>query len=358
MRVSHIFSAMLCTLAALLLGSCAEKRTDRVVHLVVSNENDYDVRNVVSGLSVQSVMDSLHATDASAILLTDAQGQPVQTQLFDNGEQRLLLFECSVLANGESTYTLSTTTAASDAVACPAADPLPIAAELRRLQGIHAEADSARASLATALYNWEINERQHRLDSLMLSLDVSLLGGRLYPYPASSPRNPWSYRHLDVLAEGPLMCAYQLHYDTLRVAGDTLVEHRTLMMQHGSHITIVRDQMENVARHDTLLQLDQLAVTLPRHSSDSLVVREDLGYLALERLDSTAIGLFVPDATQALHLAESRQVAFLLPFAADTTFTYYVATSAPDSAVLTLPKALQELQQMHDAPLRVRIVVH
>ena len=332
------------------------QQSARSVQLVVSNSSLHTLHGVVSGLSLQSVMDSLQTNDASSIAMLDEQGKPVTTQIFDNGQQKLLLFECSVLAEGESTYTLSASTTAS---ASTDSHTLPIAHELRRLQQIRTQADTARAHLATAIYNWEINERTLVVDSLMRLLDVTLLGGRLYPYPASAPRNPWNYRQFSTLAEGPLMCVYQLHYDTLRIAGDTLVEHRTLVMQRGSHLTIVRDLLENAGHQDSLQQLDQLAIALPCLQSDSLVVDQALSNLAIEHRDSTATGLFVPSQTQSLRMADSRQAAFLLPFTPDSILTYYVAHDLSSSSTpLTLPNLQQELMQTHDAPLNVRIVVH
>lgn len=356
MKKQHSLYSILWGLAFLLLSSCMNQQSERSVQLVVSNTSLHDLHGVVSGLSLQSVMDSLLVDEANSIAVLDEQGKPVMTQIFDNGQQKLLLFECSVLAEGESTYTLSASARVS---ASTDSNTLPIAHELRRLQQIRTQADTVRAHLATALYNWEINECTREADSLMRLLDVTLLGGRLYPYPASAPRNPWNYSQFSILAEGPLMCAYQLHYDTLRLAGDTLVEHRTLVMQRGSHLTIVRDLLENAGHQDTLQQLNQLAIALPCQLSDSLVVDQVHSYLAIEHHDSIATGLFVPSQTQSLRMADSRQSAFLLPFLPDSIMTYYVAHDLSSSSTpLTLPDLQQELMQMHDAPLNVRIVVH
>lgn len=353
MRKRYFHQLALCAFMLLCLASCIEKQTVRNVQLIISNSSNHDKQGVVNGISLQAVMDSLQVREASSIAILDEQGQPVTTQLFDNGQQKLLLFECSVLANGESAYTLSTKAANQQPL-----PPLPIAEQLRRLQQINIQADSARARLASAVYNWEINERTRQLDSILQLLDVSLLGGSLYPYPNSAPRNPWNYRKLDILSEGPLMCAYQLHYDTLRLAGDTLVEHRTLAMQRGSHITLVRDVMENAGHQDTLLLLNQLAIALPRQRTDSLIVRESLSYLILADADSGAKGLMVPGKSQSLTAADSRQVAFILPFTPDSVLTYFVANSAIPAEPLSLTDAQQELSQMQDAPLRARIVVH
>lgn len=309
------------------LTACQLQTRNRIVQLIVSNDNDYDVNGVVNGISLQTVMDSLLTQDASSIQALDEQGRPVLTQIFDNGEQLLLLFECSALAHGESTYTL-TANANQQSVTT---DILPIAAELRCQQDIQAQGDS-----------------------LVHLLDVSMLGGSLLPYPATTPRHPWNHVKLDVLAEGPLMCAYQLHYDTLYAVGDTLVEHRTLVMQRGSNLTIVRALLEEAAHLDTLRQLYQFAVTLPCQVSDSLIVDEAHDYLVIERNDTTALGLFVPDASQVYHQPDMRQEGFLLPFTPGKTLTWYVASGH----TLTLPSAQKQLLQMHDAPLSICIVVH
>ncbi len=353
MRKRYFHQLALCAFMLLCLASCIEKRSARNVQLIISNSSSHDKQGVVNGISLQAVLDSLQVSEASTIAILDEQGQPVTTQLFDNGQQKLLLFECSVLANGESTYTIST-----KADGYPQQPALPIAERLRSLQPIRIEADSARVLLASAVYNWEINERTRQLDSIMQLLDVSLLGGSLYPYPNSAPRNPWNYRKLDILSEGPLMCAYQLHYDTLRLAGDTLVEHRTLAMQRGSHMTLVRDVMENAGHLDSLLQLRQLAIALPRQRTDSLIVRESLSYLILADADTDARGLMVPGQVQSLSTADSRQAAFLLPFTPDSVLTYFVANSAAPTEPFSLADVQQELSQMQDAPLSVRIVVH
>lgn len=323
--------------AAVCLSSCT-KQTTRTVRLVVCNSNIYDVNGVVTGVSAQAVMDSLHIQDAHSIALFDEQGEPVATQLFDNGEQLLLAFECSVIAQGETTYT----------VRAGHTGTLPLLPEASHMHQLFEE---------------------QTVDSLRPLLDVSLLGGLINPYPAlttapaspltysSAPRNPWDYTHYDILAEGTLLCAYELHYDTLFVDGDSLLEHRTLLLQKGTPLTIVRDRFENVGRRDTLLQLKQLTVALNSLSSDSLLFDERRSFLAIQRADSSATGISFPEAQSLTKLAAAGQTGFLIPYQPDSVITFFVANNSLKGDPQTFSKTLEELKKLQDPPLTTHIVI-
>lgn len=333
----------------LFLTSCTTQSYEREVRIVVGNSNAYDLDSVVQGVSLSAVLDSLRTQDYSLLTLVDEQGRQVRTQLFDNGEQRLLLFECSVLAQGESSYTLRQEAPLTD-------DQLAISTEISRGMALRRQLDELRQTIATA--RWDtVPMLQQQADSLTHLLDVSLLGGYAYLTPGASPRNPWQYRNLDILTEGPLMCAYQLTYDTLYIQSDTLVEHRTLAMQRGTDLTIVRQLMENAGHQDTLLQCSQLYAGLPCYSSDSLIVDESLSYLAIQHSDSTTTGIFAPQQAGSIRSLENRLAAFLLPMQPDSLLTYYSLRSSSAPSSLSLTKAQQELQRMHDAPLSVRLSV-
>lgn len=345
----------------LFLTSCTTQSYEREVRIVVSNSNAYDLDSVVQGVSLSAVLDSLRTQDHNMLTLFDEQGRQVCTQLFDNGVQQLLLFECSVLAQGESSYTLRQEAPLAE-------DKLAISAEISRGMALRRQLDELRQTIATA--RWDtVPMLQHQADSLTRLLDVSLLGGYAYPstdalprIPAysstgSQSRNPWQYRKLDILSEGPLMCAYQLTYDTLYIQSDTLIEHRTLAMQRGTDLTIVRHLLENAGHLDTLLQCSQLYAGLPCYSSDSLIVDESLSYLAIQHSDSTTTGIFAPQQTGSMRSIENRLAAFLLPMQPDSLLTYYTLRPSSAPSPLSLSKAQQELQRMHDAPLSVRLSV-
>lgn len=321
--------------AAVCLSSCTQQTT-RTVRLVVCNSNIYDVNGVVTGVSAQAVMDSLHIQDAHSIALFDEQGEPVATQLFDNGEQLLLAFECSVIAQGETTYTVREGLPTAGEV-------LPIANDMRR---------------------WV---KEQAVDSLRPLLDVMILGGSITPSANTSMPNPWDYKRFEVLAEGPLLCAYRLHYDTLLVNNDTLIEHRTLVMQQGTPLTIVRTCFENAGHQDTLMLFNQLAVKVPRYRTDLMTTYPQESFKIIEqRADSTVFGLRVNVPTPGVkeqHPAEEIPETFLdftgyyLPCQPDSTVTIFVASASQPGDSTAFNRIFGAMMRLPDPPLTTRIVV-
>lgn len=320
--------------AAVCLSSCT-KQTTRTVRLVVCNSNNYDVNGVVAGVSAQAVMDSLHIHDAQSIALFDEQGKPVVTQLFDNGEQLLLAFECSVLAQGEQAYTVQ--------VGHPVDSPLlPIAEEMNR---------------------WV---KEQAVDSLRPLLDIMTLGGSISPSANTSMPSPWDYKRFEVLAEGPLLCAYRLHYDTLLVNNDTLIEHRTLVMQQGTPLTIVRTYFENAGHQDTLLLFRQLAVKVPRRLADRMTTHPQESLKVVVRADSTVFGLRVQVPTLGVRNQQPAEEisenildfsGYYLPCQPDSTVTFFVASSSQPGDPSAFNRIFEALQRLPDPPLTTRIVV-
>lgn len=320
MRPLH---TLLWLLLILWLPSCTQQTT-RTVRLVVCNSNNYDVSGVVTGISVQAVLDSLHIKNTQTITLHDDQGNPVPTQLFDNGEQMLLLFECSVLAEGETAYTVQ--------------EGAPFTGQ--------------KLSIAQKMRQWFEEQKD---DSTRQLLDVTLLGGSISP--DASIRNPWNYQRSEVLSEGALLCGYRLHYDTLFINNDTLLEHRTLIMQKGTPLTIVITQFENAGRQDTLLLFHQLAVKVPCHTSDSLMFNTKQSYMAIQRPDNSALGLYALHSDEAEMITEPGHAGFHIPCHTDSTITLMVASPSMSDDTLSLSRTLAELQHLQDPALITRIVV-
>lgn len=331
-------------LSLLVAGACLSsctKQTTRTVHLVVCNSNSYDVSGVVTGVSAQTVMDSLRIKDAQSITLFDEQGKPVVTQLFDNGEQLLLLFECSVIAQGEQDYTVQSGRPVSNPSLHDGVPSLPVASQMRR---------------------WV---KEQETDSLRALLDITLLGGSITPSSDTSMPTPWDYKRFEVLAEGPLLCAYRLHYDTLLVNNDTLIEHRTLVMQQGTPLTIVRDCFENAGHQDTLLLFNQLDVKMPCSLTDSLVVRPQEAFMVIQRADSSALGLSVLTSDSGLGVQRPAEVipthlgysGFSLPCQPDSTVTIFVASTCQPGDTTAFNRIYETLQRLPDPPLTTRIVI-
>lgn len=341
----RIINAIILCFSVILFNACDKKTTTRSVQVIISNTTDQDAVNVVMGVSLQAAADSLEVSDSEPIIVLDDRGSQVATQVFDNGQQKLLLFECSVIANGECAYKLQTGTPLIGEV-------LSVANEIDRTKNIRMQIDSIRNDKN----NKSEESKAHLTDSLVHLLDATLLGGRV-SLP-STARAPWNYSQLNTISEGTLMCAYQLKYDTLYVAGDTLVENRTLVMQRGSCITIVRDLFENAGRHDTLIQSKSLNIGLPVAKGDSLVLKDSLSYLAIQHNDSVSTGICVPNQQQFLRLADNHLAAFQLSFLPDSILTYYVVSDkANGTSPLTLQRVESELQQLHNPGMTARIIV-
>ena len=86
-----------------MFSACQQKKGHNVT-IVVTNPTNRDIAGVIEGVPLKAVLDSLGVNEGTAIKLTDEMGKPVATQIFNNGQENVLLFECNTLANGESSY--------------------------------------------------------------------------------------------------------------------------------------------------------------------------------------------------------------------------------------------------------------
>lgn len=390
---------------SLLLCSCAQQQGERVVTLVVSNMTAHDAIGVVDGISLDAVCDSLGVKASTPLTVRDDHGNVVCTQRFNNGEQDLLLFESHTLANGESTYTVEaghpdTAFASAVMVKCypDRMDDLAwenesgiwraygpqlknadekaygydiwckntrqlvaderyrkylsgceLADSLRSL-GLYATADSALH--ATSL-------QENHGDGLdTYSVGPTLGGGTAALIDNGKIAYPWSYRKCEILAEGPLLAAFRLTYDTTCVAGDTLVERRTIVAQKGSRFNIVN------VRYDGLRQTLPVAVGIAFHGDpDSVRLSTEGRYICYsdpsDKRDSAEgrvlVGVYSPSlTTTSLELGHLLATSDYKP---GDTFTYYMGSGWSLGDCPSLDIMEEELRQMCDAPRTVRIEV-
>ena len=107
-------------MALAVLSACQQKKGHNVT-IVVTNPTDRDIAGVIEGVPLKAVLDSLGVNEGTAIKLTDEMGKPVATQIFNNGQEDLLLFECNTLANGESSYYVSVRKTSDPSISVPSA---------------------------------------------------------------------------------------------------------------------------------------------------------------------------------------------------------------------------------------------
>ena len=106
---------------ALAVFSACQQKNGHDVTIVVTNPTDRDIAGVIEGVPLKAVLDSLGVKEGTSIKLTDEMGKPVATQIFNNGNEDLLLFETNTLANGESSYFVSVRKASDPVLTVPSA---------------------------------------------------------------------------------------------------------------------------------------------------------------------------------------------------------------------------------------------
>lgn len=393
------------TTAALLLTACTQQQGERVVSLVVSNPTQLDAMGVVDGISLKAVCDSLGVEADTPLTLLDENGQVVCTQLFNNGQEDLLLFESHTLADGESSYTVKV--GAPDTTFAPSVfvkhyprrkDDLTWENEssIWRAYGPELKATDERAygydiwcknttRLVTEeryqkfFRGWEMADSLNALelhaqaDSTVramtfhenhgdgldaYSVGQTLGGGTAAIVADGRVAYPWSWRSHEILADGPLLAAFRLNYDTTYVAGDTLVEHRTIVTQKGTRFNIVSVSYEGLTRPQTI------TAGIAFHGEPDSVRLSTTGkYICYsdpsDRHESSEgrvlVGIYSPTLTQT-----SLELGHLMAYSQynpGDTFTYYMGSGWSRGDCPSLDAMEQELKQMSDAPRTVRIVV-
>lgn len=391
--------------AILLLTSCAQQQDERIVTLVVNNPTQHDAMGVVDGVSLSAVCDSLGVDHSTPLTVLDEHGHPVCTQIFNNGSENLLLFESHTLANGESSYIVrtgqpDTTFSSSVFVRCYPKRKDDLAWEnessIWRAYGPELKSSEEHAygydiwckntpRLVTDeryqkfFRGWEMADSLKAIgldaqaDSTVRAmtfhenhgdgLDAYSVGPTLGGGTAALLSNgriafPWSYRSYDILADGPLLAAFTMTYDTTYIAGDTIVEHRTIVAQKGTRFNIV-----NVS-YDGLRQELPIAAGIVFHGeADSARFSTSGHYICYsdpsDRRESSEgrvlVGVFSPTLQQtSLEMGHLLATSVYKP---GDTFTYYMGAGWSKGDCPSLDVMERELKAMNDAPRSVRIRV-
>lgn len=401
----RLFSISLLFCSTLLLNACNQQQGNRIVTLVVSNTTPHDAMGVVDGISLAAVCDSLGASSDAQLTVMDENGSPVCTQIFDNGQEKLLLFESSTLAYGESTYTVSV--GSPDTVFAPSVfvkqyprrkDDLAWENEssIWRAYGPELKETGERAfgydiwckntkRLVTEERYWKFFRGYELADSLhaldlhaqadstvhamtfhenhgdgldAYSVGPTLGGGTSALFPNSHIAFPWSYRSYQVLAEGPLLAAFTLTYDTTYVAGDSIVEHRTIVTQKGTRYNIINVQYEGLSQ-----DMPVVAGIVFHGEPDSVRLNTEMKYICYsdpsDKRDSAEgrvlVGLYSPSLTQTS--LEQGHLLAISEYKPGDTFTYYMGAGWSRGDCPTLDTMEAELKQMSEESRKVRIVV-
>ena len=403
--MKRIILPILCLTA---LTAC-QQRGQSHVFVIVSNNTQHDAMNVVDGVPLQALLDSLGAPADATIRLTDEQGQPVCTQIFDNGTEELLLFESCTLAGGESRYTATIASSQDAAVADSSAvyvglfpkrkDDLTwenessiwraygptLQASGERAFGYDIWCKSTKRSVTEERYykffrGYELADSLHALgldaaaDSTVHAMtfhidhgdgmDCYAVGPTLGGGTAAllSPEGgiiyPWAWRSHQILANGPLLAAFKLDYDTLLVGNDTVFEHRTIVTQKGTRFNII-----NVT-YDGLSSPHDIAVGIVYHDWPDSVRLDDKGrYIAYSDPSDqpgndpgrVLVGAYIPTLQRtALEQGHLLGIAHYTP---GDTFTYYMGSGWSKGDCPSLEQMCSELQQLSEAPRSTRIMV-
>lgn len=390
--------------------SACQKQTERQVTLVVSNDTDFDATGVIDGISLQAVLDSLKVPSGTPITLIDEYGKTVATQMFNVGEQTLLLFETNTLARGESSYYVKTATGQDTSVVTPAVfvkhypqrkDDLLWENEsaIWRAYGPELQASGERAfgydiwcknttemigdsRMLNALNNWdkadslrklEQPELFHQADSIGESTNFhhdhgdgmdcyavgpTLGGGTAALLNEEKIIYPWAWKKAEILANGPLLAAIKLDYDTLFIGADTVIEHRTIVTQKGTRFNIINVEYEG------LKTPREVAVGIAYHGSeDSVRLNAPEKYIVYS--DPTdqperdpgrvLIGAYVPTMTRTAF--EQGHLLGIANYKPGETFTYYMGSGWSKGDCPSFSVMEEELRQMNEPARTVRIIM-
>lgn len=393
----------------LTLSAC-QKQAHREVTLIVSNDTDHDISGVIDGVPLQAVLDSLRVPTGTPITIKDEYGKSVTTQIYDDGTNQLLLFETNTLAHGESTYYLST---GRDSIKEEPSSAVFIKqypqrkddllweneSSMWRAYGPELQASGERAfgydiwckntkqligdsRMLNALANWAKADSLRRLEQPELlsiadsigestnfhhdhgdGMDCYAVGPTLGGGTAALLNDgqivyPWAWKKHKILANGPLLAAVRLDYDTLYVGTDTVMEHRTIITQKGTRFNIINVEYEGLtAQHE-------IAVGIVYHGSDdSIRFNPANKYMAYS--DPTdqpdrnpgrvLIGAFVPSMTRTA--LEQGHLLCIGNYQPGETFTYYMGSGWSKGDCPSLSAMEKELKQMQEPSRTVRIVV-
>lgn len=393
----------------LTLSAC-QKQAPRQVTLVVSNETDHDIAGVIDGVPLQAVLDSLRVPAGTPLTIRDELGKSVTTQIFDDGATQLLLFETNTLAHGESIYYLSighdsiqeaTSSAVSIKHYPQRKDDLLWENEsaMWRAYGPELQTSGERAfgydiwckntkqligdtRMLNALANWERADSLRKLEQPELlaiadsigestnfhhdhgdGMDCYAVGPTLGGGTAALLNDgqivfPWAWKRHKILANGPLLAAVRLDYDTLYVGADTVFEHRTIITQKGTRFNIINVEYEGLTTQH------EIAVGIAYHSSDDSI-RFNIANKYMAYADPTdqpernpgrvLIGTYVPSMTRTA--LEQGHLLCIGRYQPGETFTYYLGSGWSKGDCPSLSTMEKELKQMQEPARTVRIVV-
>lgn len=398
-------------ITALGLGlSACQSNEVRQVSLIVENNSSHDAMGVIDGIPLQTLLDSLKAPAGTPLTLTDETGQHVATQIFNDGSQDLLLFETHTLAKSESTYYVSVgqDSAQADVVSSVAIKHYPRRKDdllwenesaLWRAYGPTLQATGERAfgydiwckntkellgdrrmlthldchAQADSLYKLEQPELIPMADSLRAvstfhrdhgdGMDCYAVGATLGGGTAALLNEghivyPWAWKSHKILANGPLLAAVRLDYDTLFVGNDTVMEHRTIIAQKGTRFNII-----NVT-FDGLTSAHEIAVGIVYHGwDDSIRTNANDKFIAYsdptdqpdQNPGRVEIGAYIPTLTRTT--VEQGHILGIAPYEPGKTFTYYMGSGWSKGDCPSLKHMTDELKALNDEPRTVRIVM-
>jgi len=404
------FTIIMASALGLVLSAC-HSETSRQVTIVVENNCNQMAEGVIDAVPLQALLDSLNVPAGTPLTLTDETGKHIVTQIFNDGQQDLLLFETCTLANSESLYFV---TIGQDTAQCSVSPAVFIKHYPRRKDDLLWENESAlwraygpelqrsgerafgydvwcknTSSLigdhrmmkhlddhaqADSLYRLELPELVPIADSLRANstfhrdhgdgmdcyaVGATLGGGTSALLNDGAIVYPWAWKSHKILANGPLLAAVRLDYDTLYVGSDTVMEHRTIITQKGTRFNIIN------VEYDGLSSPHEVAVGIVFHGTEDSV-RLDVRNKFIAYSDPTdqpdlnpgrvLIGAYIPNMTRtALEQGHALGIAHYTP---GQTFTYFMGSGWSKGDCSSLDAMTKELKELGEEPRTVRILTH
>ena len=298
-------------MTALFCFACNDSRT---VTVTVTNPLAMERSNEMVEVSMETVTDRLGLADTAQIVVLNADGQQVPSQITYDGK---VIFPAAIAAGGTATYTIQTgTPEAFDVKACGRCYPerMDDMAWENDLVAFRAYGPALQAKgergfgydlftkynttepMLEAMYAKELDketlakiaelkktdpkaaaelsrERSYHIDH-GYGMDCYAVGPTLGAGVAALMVNdtiiyPWCYKNQEILDNGPLRFTVKLEFTPLTVKGDsTVVETRLITLDAGSHLN------KTVVSYSNLKETLPIVAGIVLHEPDGAVVAD------------------------------------------------------------------------------------
>lgn len=275
------------------LMSCADE--PKKVEVAVGNPSDFDRLTDMVELSANDIKTKLAASDTSSLIVTNATGEVIPSQITSDGK---LIFQAGVKSGENAAYTVRTGPKQeykaktygrfiterkddfaweNDRVAFRIYGPALVEVDgpsngidfwFKRTPDMIIDKWYKNDLASTASYH---DDHGEGLDDYKVGRTLG--GGAMAPYAGNKLWLNENFVSQEIIDNGPLRTTFKLTYKDIDVDGKTFSESRTFSIDAGSQLTKVTQQ------YGTAEEMPVAAGIVKRESGDSVIVSPDNTYV-------------------------------------------------------------------------------